>query len=195
MKKKIFAVLTAVMMLSFSMTALAAPSVKTEDIKTETVSVAKDAATVVKAADVKGATLGELTNAQVEKVVAAADELVAAKAEVKAVFDLTIPTTAEKDSEGFYTISVTVDTLTADAKVAVIHLGDKAEQLAATVSGKVVTFKTKSASPFAIVELPVETSVTSPATGFVNTMSVWPIVALICVAGLGVVAFTKKRAN
>lgn len=195
MKKRIFAVLTAVMLLSCSMTALAAPSVTTNDTTTTKVTVASDAKTVVKASDVNGATASTISETDLTTLANNADTAIGQKGVIKAAFDLT-PGSATKGADGKYTVTVKVANLTSNAKVKVLHLMDtQMEILDATVNGQTVTFKTSSMSPFAIVELASVTSVTSPATGFVNTVSVWPIVAIICVAGLGVIAIAKKRAN
>ena len=133
MKKRIFAVLTAVMLLSCSMTALAAPSVTTNDTTTTKVTVASDAKTVVKASDVNGATASTISETDLTTLANNADTAIGQKGVIKAAFDLT-PGSATKGADGKYTVTVKVANLTSNAKVKVLHLmGTQMEILDATL--------------------------------------------------------------
>lgn len=175
MKKKLCALVAAVMVLCLGTTCFAAPSSTTKtttQTKGVTVSAAKEA---------------DVTSA---KEAAKAKNL-----EVVDVFELTADTAvAVKEADGSYKVVLSLAGITASDNVKVLHFtGNTWEELAATAGNGTVTFNTKSFSPFAVVKVPAAAAPAgdkpaSPKTG--ATVPVAGVVAIVAVAGLFVC--TKK---
>lgn len=152
MKKKVLAVLTALMVMSIGITANAAPSVTAGDASGNTIVVA-ESATSMDGVTVTGANVAAATSAEVAAVKAqVATKLSSTTVTVKKVLNITAPA-------GFVagtptTVSVTVPGIDASKPVYVMHIkaDGTSELLAATVNGNTVTFTTTSFSPFAVIE-------------------------------------------
>ena len=171
MRKKFFAVVTAIMVLAMGTTCFAAESVTT-NATTET----------------KGITMTKATEAQVTAAKAEAAKSVAEKAEVVSVFELTADTAvAEKKADGTYEVTVKIASVAATDNIVVLH--GKAdgtwEKLDAKAGAGTVTFSTKSFSPFAIVKVPAASEAPkAPATGVAFPIA--GVVALVSAAGAAV---------
>lgn len=178
MRKKFFAVVTAIMVLAMGTTCFAAES-GTTNATTET----------------KGITMTKATEAQVTAAKAEAAKSVAEKAEVVSVFELTADTAvAEKKADGTYEVTVKIASVAATDNIVVLHgLTDGSwEKLAAKAGAGTVTFSTKTFSPFAIVKVPAASAAPeapkAPATGVAFPIA--GVVALVSAAGAAVC--TKK---
>ena len=100
------------------------------------------------------------------------------------------PTTATKDADGNYVVTLNVNGILTGDTIAVLHYtGSAWEVIAPTkVEAGAVTFRTESLSPISVVKLDVTGMTTSPKTGETMPVAMW--IALIGLAGA---AFCGKK--
>jgi hypothetical protein len=93
------------------------------------------------------------------------------------------PNGAQKDADGFYTVTLSVPGVAAGDTIAVLHKGANGWEtiIPTVVANGSVTFRVKSFSPFAIVKLVVSGAVNAPQTG--SDMFAVYALALMGVAG------------
>ena len=120
---------------------------------------------------------------------AAADPSKKVTASILSVVEVN-PTTAEKDADGNYAVTLNISGILAGDTIAVLHYtGSAWEVIAPTkVAAGSVTFGTESLSPISIVKLDVTDVTASPQTGETMPAMVW--IVLIGFAGA---AFCGKK--
>ena len=217
MKKRFLAVLSALTILTMgSMTALAAsPTVGTTETTTTSVAATKapaDYAAATKVSD--GYTVEAVSQTTVDSAAVAVQNnllndvatigtklgdstlAAAAKDSSKKVTDTVLsvvevdPTTAVKDANGNYVVTLSIADIAAGDTIAVLHYNGSAwETIVPTkVEAGKVTFATASLSPISVVKLQVTDVTGAPKTG-----ETAPMAGLILVVGLaGAVVCGKK---
>lgn len=120
---------------------------------------------------------------------AAADPSKKVTASILSVVEVN-PTTAEKDADGNYVVTLNINGILAGDTIAVLHYtGSAWEVIAPTkVAANAVTFSSASLSPISVVKLDVTEVTASPKTGETMPTAVW--IALIGFAGA---AFCGKK--
>lgn len=120
---------------------------------------------------------------------AAADPSKKVTASIMSVVEVN-PTTAAKDANGNYLVTLNISGILAKDTIAVLHYNGSAWEVIAPekVEAGSVTFGTESLSPISIVKLDVTDVTASPQTG--ETM---PVVAWIALIGFAGAVFCGKR--
>ena len=200
MKRKIAGLLTALMVLSMGMTAFAAPvyeSSTTDNTKTQVTeagdlagvvaTTAKSVKVTVNGQEVEVGTpeISQVPQGFVESAIAQAKAVAGTNAILMGLVEVSIPDLPEGAS---VTLTLTVEGVPSNVKV--IHYitseGKWEDAANVSVSGNDVTFTVNGLSPIGFV-VPA-----SPKTG--ETTPVWPIVMIVCAAGI-VFCGTKVKFN
>ena len=126
---------------------------------------------------------------------AADDSSATVTADILSVVDVA-PSTATKDANGVYTVTLNVDGVKAGDVIAILHYGANGWELIvpSVVGDGYVTFTTTSLSPISVVKMGLKGETLAAGGNAPRTGETIPVMALVLIAvgGTGAVVFGRK---